>query len=529
MTAVATPLKAAAAPAADELRRIPLAELHESPLNPRTFYRLEALQELKDSLLSTGQLTPIIVRPRKAGGYEIAAGHRRYRAAKLACETSAQGAHYRGLEQLAAIVRELDDRTFIEVLNIENLQRDDLHPLEEATGFRQLMEKAGYDVAKIAARIGRSTKYVYDRIKLLQLVPEAKTLFLAGEFEAGHAVILARLSAADQRKAIDKENAGNGWRREGLFLAEIADPHPDLPAQERLKFDDRVKPVSVREFQKWVDDHIRFQPARDADPMLFPDTVALLKDAADMRLKVVAITHDYRVPDDARDEQERTYGEQAWQRADGRQKSKTCDHWVTGIVVAGPGRGDAFKVCVAKHKCKTHWPEQFKAAQAAKKRAKAGPAKDTKAAARYQEVSARQDAQRQAKEKAESAERDRWGKAVPALAKALAAKIKTAPAGATSLLGEIVLSRFEVPYSTKKAIADLVPLRRTADDIVRRAGWLVLLDDLNGWRAQSMVKDFTAFGIDAQKIVDQISPKPAPEKKPAKTPAKKQTKKGAAK
>lgn len=528
MTAAAAPASPAAppkAPVADELRRIPLAELHESPLNPRTTYQPQALEELKDSLLATGQLTPIIVRPRKAGGYEIAAGHRRYRAAKLACEKSTQGAHFRGLESLAAIVRDLDERTFIEVLNIENLQRDDLQPLEEAAGFRQLMEKAGYDVAKIAARIGRSVKYVYDRIKLLQLVPEAKALFAAGEFEAGHAIILARLSPADQKKAIDKKAADSAWRREGLFQAEVTDPHPDLPAQEQMKFDDRVKPVSVREFQKWVDDHVRFQPARDADPMLFPETAALLRDAAEMHLKIVAITHDYRVPDDARDERERTYGEQAWQRADGRQKSKPCEHWVTGVVVAGPGRGDAFKVCVAKQKCKTHWPEQFKAAQAAKKRAKAGPTKDAKGAAREQQRIAKQDAQRAAEEKAAAAERDRWGKAVPALAKALAAKIKTAPTGATSLLGKLVLSHADVPYDAKKAIADLVPIGRTAEEIVRRVGWLILLENLNHWRADSMTEDFKAFGIDAQKIVDQVAPKPAEKKPAAKTPAKKKAKK----
>jgi len=71
---------------ADELRRIPLAEIHESPLNPRKHFEPHALEELKDSLLAAGQLTPITVRPRKGGGYEIAAGHRRYRAAKLATE-----------------------------------------------------------------------------------------------------------------------------------------------------------------------------------------------------------------------------------------------------------------------------------------------------------------------------------------------------------------------------------------------------------------------------------------------------------
>jgi len=137
MTAVATPPKAAPSNGspAGELRRIPLGELHESSHNPRQRYDEAALKELAASLLQTGQLTPIIVRSRKSGGYEIAAGHRRYRAATLAVKQQPDGAKYRGVDALEAKVVELDDRAFIEVLNVENLQRDDLHPLEEATGY----------------------------------------------------------------------------------------------------------------------------------------------------------------------------------------------------------------------------------------------------------------------------------------------------------------------------------------------------------------------------------------------------------
>ena len=91
----------------------------------------------------------------------------------------------------------------------------------------------------------------------------------------------------------------------------------------------------------------------------------------------------------------------------------------------------------------------------------------------------------------------------------------------TSVLGELVLSQGDQPYGTKKAILDLVPVGRTAEDIVRRLAWLTLSGDLNHWRVQGMAKDFKAFGIDAQKIVDQVAPKPAPEKKP---PAKKKAK-----
>ena len=423
MTAVASPANGFAVdPGHSEFLRIPQAELHESPLNPRTRYDERGLLELAASLLSSGQLTPIIVRPRKAGGYEIAAGHRRFRAAKLACHKSPDGARYRGLHEMMAIVRSLDDKTFIEILNVENLQRDDLHPLEEATGFKQLMEKAGYDVAKIASRIGRSTKYVYDRVKLLQLVPEAKKLFLDGAFEAGHAIILARLAPADQKRALDPDRSGNG-RIGGVFYPEHFHSDPTLPAQEQLKLEDAVKPVSVRELQTWVDDNVRMTPER-IDPFLFPETAQQLAAAKDHELKVVHITHDYRVPDAAWDEKQRTYGEHAWKRADGKHKSKPCDYAVLGVVVAGPGAGEAFQVCVRKDKCKVHWAAEQRQLAAERK---------------YREKSQGGQKQRQSREddearwRREQAERDaegkRWQQAHPAILKAIARRSVERPPG----------------------------------------------------------------------------------------------------
>jgi len=341
-----------------QLLTIRLDELHESPLNPRKHYDEEALKQLAESLQASGQITPITVRVSRngKGGYEIAAGHRRRRAAMLA-----------GLTHLEAKVRDDltdDDAGFIEILNIENLQRDDLHPLEEAQGFRTLMEKAGYDIPKIAARIGKSVKYVYDRLKLLQLIKPAQQLFLDGRFEAGHAILLARLSPEDQERAI-ADNDERFGRIGGLFQDEHVVEGLELELEEEPR-----KAVSVREFQGWIQENVRFKPDQVAQADLqfdFPNTAAKLTDAAENKLKVVKITREYRVPDEARDEKERTYGEQSWQRADGEpdvdddKPSKTCERSVVGLVVAGPGRGEAFLVCINKKKCAVHWPDQVKA------------------------------------------------------------------------------------------------------------------------------------------------------------------------
>jgi len=358
---------------ADEFLLVPIEQLHESPKNPRTHYEPLALKQLADNLKAVGQITPVIVRPRPNGksGYEIAAGHRRARAAKLA-----------GLTALTAVVRDLDEAQFVEILNIENLQRDDLNALEEAQGFVALMTDAGYDVPKIAERVGRSIKYVYDRIKLLQLIPEAKKLLLAGTITPGHGILLARLNKEDQKRALipdDTYRGGGMLERERIDGSYFAHREPELDLQ------DPKKARSVRELAQWIDRNVRFVPGQSvaqADLAFdMPDTARLLGEAKTNKLKVVKITREYRVPDEARDEKERTYGTNGWKRADGEpedsdswdphrktQQSKTCDHSVVGLVVAGPGRGEAFRVCVNKDRCPVHWAEEMKARA---KRAKA--------------------------------------------------------------------------------------------------------------------------------------------------------------
>jgi ParB family chromosome partitioning protein len=375
MTAVATPSKPERVPApvlAGELRQIPLVELVESPWNPRKHFDPAKLAEMADSLRK-GQLAPIIVRPttytsRGATAYEIGAGHRRFRAAPAA-----------GLTSLLAIVRDMDDVTFLELLTIENKQRDDVTPLDEAAGFRLLMEKAGYDLAKLAARIGLSTKYVYDRLKLLQLSPEAKKLLEDGTITAGHAILLARLTPADQKRTIGNPNRINRYGYNdgtGLFQAEHAQDDPDQPG---LELNQPVKARSVREVATWINDHVRFNPAQNDLPNLFPAAAVALKEAETDDLDPVYITHDHQLKFDAKDHKVRTYGVSSWRRADGTKKSKRCDWSRIGIVAAGRDRGDAFRVCVNRDKCDVHFQASARAAKRRKAadRARAVPADKT--------------------------------------------------------------------------------------------------------------------------------------------------------
>lgn len=337
------------------LVQVPLAHLHESPHNPRKHFDAAALKELTDSIAKVGILTPIQARP-NGKGYEIAGGARRYRAARAL-----------GLLTVPCLVRVMTDVEFLEIMTVDNLQRDDLHPLEEAQGFKQLMEQCvGYDIAKIAERCGRSHQYVYDRLRLLKLIPKAQDLFLDRRFPLSHAVLLARLSREDQERAIDPDGSGNG-RICGLFepdhglfqsIGNGVEVGPESTGDDWAE----CKPVSLGEFQRWINEHVRFDAHADITQDLFPETAGAVLSAEQNKQKVVHITHDYRVADDARDANGvRTHGENAWRRADGTDKSKICAHSVLGVVVAGRGRGDAFEVCVAKKKCEIHWPAEVKA------------------------------------------------------------------------------------------------------------------------------------------------------------------------
>jgi len=412
----------------ETLKSIPLDAIAPSKTNPRKNFDAQYIDELAASIAQVGLMQPIIVRP-NGGNYVIIAGECRYRAARKA-----------GLEEISAIVRtDLSDAAILELQLVENLRRRDLHPMEEAQGYRSLLLTKQYDVARIAERVGRSVKYVYDRVKLLDLVPEAQELFLANTITAGHAILLARLSPADQKRAMKAESGGYG-RPSGLFVMEstLFDPREEDDGKDPYKDFDKLKPVSVREFDAWIKEHVKFDRTK-VDPMLFPETVTAFEEAAAEKRKVIPITYSYRAGDDIRKAgDERIYGERAWKRADGKMKSKTCDFAVLGVIVDGAGYGEAFKVCVNKDKCKVHWEAEKRAKQ---KSAKTAGASKKDYWARERE---RQEKERRRREAAEA----RYKKAMPAIRDAMVFAVKKAPTKATGLLAKTILGYMNV--SVKK-------------------------------------------------------------------------------
>jgi ParB family chromosome partitioning protein len=163
-------------PPEGEQRLVGLDQIRQSKLNPRKDFREDELAELADSIRQKGLVQPILVRPDGMGGYEIVAGERRWRAAQKA-----------GLHTVPVIVRELEDQEVLELAIIENVQRADLNPIEEATGYNELIERFAYTQEALADVIGKSRSHVANTLRLLKLPETVKALVGQGRLTAGHA------------------------------------------------------------------------------------------------------------------------------------------------------------------------------------------------------------------------------------------------------------------------------------------------------------------------------------------------------
>ena len=164
-------------PAEGEQRLLPIEQLRGGRMNPRKDFRDDELSELADSIRQKGIVQPILVRPDGAtGGYEIVAGERRWRAAQKA-----------GLHVVPAIVRELSDKEVLELAIIENVQRADLNAIEEASGYRDLIERFDYSQEQVSEIIGKSRSHVANTLRLLKLPASIQALVQGGKLTAGHA------------------------------------------------------------------------------------------------------------------------------------------------------------------------------------------------------------------------------------------------------------------------------------------------------------------------------------------------------
>lgn len=198
------PEKTATTESAEEVLRVPVARIRAAPWQPRRRFDAAALAELVESVRARGVLQPLWVRP-TADGYELIAGERRLRAAVEA-----------GLAEVPVRVMDVDDRGAMELALIENLQREDLDPLEEAEGYRQLVEQHGLTQDEIAQRVGRARATIANALRLLTLPAPVRELIEKRELSAGHAKALLGLTIAEEQITLARRAA-----REGLSVREV--------------------------------------------------------------------------------------------------------------------------------------------------------------------------------------------------------------------------------------------------------------------------------------------------------------------
>lgn len=216
-----------------------ISEVEPNRDQPRRAFDETALNELADSIREHGVMQPILVRPLTAGGYQIVAGERRWRAAKLA-----------GLTEIPAVVKELTELAAMELALVENLQREDLNAVEEALGYRKLMDSFSLTQEQVAAKVGKSRPAVANALRLLQLSEKVLQLLRDGKLSAGHARALAALSDPAVCTPLAEKVAAEGLSvRETERLVKKALKQPQQKEKEapvRDSFYDEVA-LSLRE------------------------------------------------------------------------------------------------------------------------------------------------------------------------------------------------------------------------------------------------------------------------------------------
>ncbi|MFA0809695.1 ParB/RepB/Spo0J family partition protein [Microbulbifer epialgicus] len=221
-----------------ELKELPIEFLQRGRYQPRRDFPQESLQELADSIRAQGIMQPIVVRGIGEQSYEIIAGERRWRAAQLA-----------GLEKVPALVRSVSDEAAIAMALIENIQREDLNPVEEAVALKRLQDEFKLTQQEVADAVGKSRTAVTNLLRLLSLSEEVRTFLERGDLELGHAKALLGLSGATQRSAARQVVERSLTVRQTEALVRRLQ-QPAAPAPEKPKPDPNIRRLTERLAEK---------------------------------------------------------------------------------------------------------------------------------------------------------------------------------------------------------------------------------------------------------------------------------------
>lgn len=227
--------------AVPDFAQIPVDQIKPNPNQPRRRFDEGAIDELASSIAAVGLLQPVVVVPDE-GEYVLIAGERRWRAAKKA-----------GLSVIPAVIRGSSPESNLVEALVENLQRQDLSPLEEAHAFRQLMEDFGMSQEQVADRVGKSRPAISNTIRLLQLPGAIQTLVDSGKLSAGHARALVGLEDARYALYLAERAVAESWSVRQMEEAVKARKEMESPAKDAVR---EIRPVQIIELERRLSDHL---------------------------------------------------------------------------------------------------------------------------------------------------------------------------------------------------------------------------------------------------------------------------------
>ena len=222
-------------PPEESVKEIDVNLIDTNSSQPRKSFDKEKLDELANSIKNHGIVQPIVVR-RTGERYNIVAGERRYRAARIA-----------GLNKVPVVVKDMDDYQVMEVALIENIQREDLNPIEEAQGYNTLMKKYNFTQEKISKRIGKSRSAIANSLRLLSLDDEIKEYLTSGEITSGHARAILALSDGDMRHKLAEKIVAEGLnvRQAEKWVKDLQEEKPK-PVKEKSNVDAELEKIQTK-------------------------------------------------------------------------------------------------------------------------------------------------------------------------------------------------------------------------------------------------------------------------------------------
>ncbi|HFK5512611.1 TPA: ParB/RepB/Spo0J family partition protein [Elizabethkingia anophelis] len=240
----------------EQFKELKLSELIVSSSNPRSEFEQISLNELAESIIRHGVLQPIIVRihPTTNKKYEIVCGERRFRASKIA-----------GKKSIPVSIRDIDDDQVFEIQIIENLERKDVHPMDEAIAFKKMLDSGKYTIEDISAKVAKPLTFVSQRLKLNDLIVELKEDFIKGEFGVSHAILLARVNEEKQKEIFEDSKAqwSDGYGTIKELKRELDDENNNL---DNAYFD-----ISDNELYKEAGTCLSCLKCSKANSVLFPE------------------------------------------------------------------------------------------------------------------------------------------------------------------------------------------------------------------------------------------------------------------